>query len=311
VSEVVKHFGGIFAVDGASLDVREGSITALIGPNGAGKTTLFNVITGFYRPDGGTAAFQGSPILGRSPHAIAHLGMVRTFQITKALARMPVIDNMTLAAPDQPGESLFRLLAPPAAVLAGVGLGIFAVLGVGSFLLAALLLAVAVAIVAASVAWWITTLQAAGRREREISEQAMELLEVFNLQQLANEYAGTLSGGQRKLLELARALMTRPRMLLLDEPMAGINPTLGRRLLDHMRRLRAEEGVTFLFIEHDMEVVMNHADRVIVMAEGRVIADGSPEEVRSDQRVIDAYLGSGTVRETHPEAAGGGGSAGG
>jgi neutral amino acid transport system ATP-binding protein len=251
-ADVVKHFGGIFAVDGASLDVREGSITALIGPNGAGKTTFFNVITGFYRPDGGAASFEGAPILGRAPHTIARLGMVRTFQITKALARMPVIDNMLLAAPDQPGERIVGLLTRPGA---------------------------------------------SRRREREIRGQAMELLSVFNLEELADEYAGTLSGGQRKLLELARALMTRPRMLLLDEPMAGINPTLGRRLLDHMQRLRVEEGVTFLFIEHDMEVVMNHSDRVIVMAEGRVIADGTPEKVRTDQRVIDAYLGSGTVKE--------------
>jgi branched-chain amino acid transport system ATP-binding protein len=251
-SEVVKHFGGIVAVDGASLGVKEGSITALIGPNGAGKTTFFNVITGFYRPDGGTASFEGAPILGRHPHVIARLGMVRTFQITKALARMPVIDNMMLAAPDQPGERILGLLTRPGA---------------------------------------------SRRREREIRGEAMELLEVFNLHRLADEYAGTLSGGQRKLLELARALMTRPRMLLLDEPMAGINPTLGRRLLDHMQRLRADEGVTFLFIEHDMEVVMNHSDRVIVMAEGRVIADGAPDDVRADERVIDAYLGSGTVRE--------------
>jgi neutral amino acid transport system ATP-binding protein len=250
--EVVKRFGGIRAVNGASLDVREGSITALIGPNGAGKTTFFNVITGFYRPDGGRALFHGDPILGSSPHAIARLGMVRTFQITKALARMPVIDNMTLAAPDQPGEHLLNVILRPREVR---------------------------------------------RREAEVHEQAIELLGVFDLAGLADEYAGTLSGGQRKLLELARALMTRPRLLLLDEPMAGINPTLGRRLLDHMQRLRADEGVSFLFIEHDMEVVMNHSDRVIVMAEGRVIADGEPQEVRSDQAVIDAYLGSGTVVE--------------
>jgi neutral amino acid transport system ATP-binding protein len=249
---VVKRFGGIRAVDRATLAVRERSITALIGPNGAGKTTFFNVITGFYRPDGGSATFAGREVLGRPPYAIARQGMVRTFQITKALARMPVIDNMMLGAPNQPGERLVNVVFRPGA--------------------------------------W-------RRREEEIRAQAMELLEVFNLAPLADAYAGTLSGGQRKLLELARALMAQPRFLLLDEPMAGINPTLGRRLLDHMQRLRAEEGVTFLFIEHDMEVVMNHADRVIVMAEGRVIADGTPEKVRTDRRVIDAYLGSGTVRE--------------
>ena len=245
--DVVKHFGGLYAVDGASLEVGEGSITALIGPNGAGKTTFFNVITGFYSADGGEASFKGDAILGRSPHRIAQLGMVRTFQITKALARMTVLDNMMLAAPDQPGEHLIGLMFRPLA---------------------------------------------ARRREREVREQAVELLEVFNLQDLAEEYAGTLSGGQRKLLELARALMARPRFLLLDEPMAGINPTLGRRLLDHMQRLRREDGVTFLFIEHDMEVVMNHSDRVIVMANGRVIADGTPDEVRGDEKVIDAYLGA-------------------
>ena len=245
---IFKHFGGIQAVRGATMDVAKGSITALIGPNGAGKTTFFNLITGFYRPDKGRAVFDGREVQGRPPYMIARLGMVRTFQITKALAAMPVIDNMMLAAPAQPGEHLLNVVFRP-------------------------------------FGW--------RAREREVHEQALELLDVFNLTRLADEYAGTLSGGQRKLLELARALMARPRFLLLDEPMAGINPTLGRRLLDHMQRLRSEDGVTFLFIEHDMEVVMNHSDRVIVMAEGKVIADGEPHEVRSDQAVIDAYLGGG------------------
>ncbi len=243
---VVKRFGGIRAVNGATMKVQRGSITALIGPNGAGKTTFFNLITGFYRADRGTVSFDGESIGGKPPYAIARLGMVRTFQITKALAAMPVIDNMMLAAPDQPGEKLRNVVFRPAKTRA---------------------------------------------REKEVRDEAMELLEVFNLTKLADAYAGTLSGGQRKLLELARALMTKPRFLLLDEPMAGINPTLGRRLLDHMQRLRREDGVTFLFVEHDMEVVMNHSDRVIVMAEGRVIADGEPHEVRADQGVIDAYLG--------------------
>ena len=250
VEDVVKRFGGIRAVDGATMKVREGAITALIGPNGAGKTTLFNVVTGFYRGDRGSVTFDGRQVLGDAPYEIARKGMVRTFQITKALAAMPVIDNMMLAAPDQPGERFRNLILRPGAVR---------------------------------------------RREKEVRAQAMEVLEIFNLAGLADDYAGTLSGGQRKLLELARALMARPKLLLLDEPMAGINPVLGKRLLDHMKRLRQEEEVTFLFIEHDMEVVMNHADRVVVMAEGRVIADGDPQEVRADRRVIDAYLGAGVV----------------
>jgi branched-chain amino acid transport system ATP-binding protein len=128
-------------------------------------------------------------------------------------------------------------------------------------------------------------------REREVRDRATELLDVFGLAKLSGNYAGTLSGGQRKLLELARALMAEPRLLLLDEPMAGINPTLGRRLLDHMQQLRRERGMTFLFIEHDMEVVMNHSDTVVVMAEGRVIAEGEPHHVRENPEVIDAYLG--------------------
>jgi neutral amino acid transport system ATP-binding protein len=246
VEDVFKRFGGIQAVDGASFEVPASSITALIGPNGAGKTTLFNVVTGFYKGDRGSVTFDGDDVFRHAPYEIAQRGMVRTFQITKALAAMPVIDNMMLAAPQQPGERFMNLIVRPGAVRA---------------------------------------------REKEVHEAATELLDVFNLTDLADAYAGTLSGGQRKLLELARALMARPKLLLLDEPMAGINPTLGKRLLDHMQRLRKEEGVTFLFIEHDMEVVMNHSDRVVVMADGKVIAIGEPHEVRTDQRVIDAYLG--------------------
>ena len=249
IEHVYKYFGGIRAVNGAGFSVPKGSITALIGPNGAGKTTLFNIVTGFYRPDSGSIRYEGKSIFGNSPHSIARRGMVRTFQITKALAAMPVIDNMLLAAPSQPGENLFGLITRPVANR---------------------------------------------RREAEVTESAMELLATFSLDGKREDYAGTLSGGQRKLLELARALMSEPRMVLLDEPMAGINPTLGRKLLEHMHDLRDNRDVTFLFVEHDMEVVMNHADEVVVMANGATVIKGPPEAVRADKRVIDAYLGGST-----------------
>ena len=247
IRDVYKSFGGIHAVNGATFSVRDGSITALIGPNGAGKTTLFNLVTGFYKPDAGAITYEDRSIFRKAPYTIARRGMVRTFQITKALAAMPVIDNMLLATSQHPGRAPPHPLRPPARLP--------------------------------------RAREGRGRaRDTSCSRRSTSHTK-------ADDYAGTLSGGQRKLLELARALMTQPRMVLLDEPMAGINPTLGRRLLEHMERLRTEEGVTFLFVEHDMDVVMNHSDEVVVMALGKVIAQGSPEQVRADQKVIDAYLG--------------------
>lgn len=244
VRAVTKRFSGVLAVDEATFDVARGTITTLIGPNGAGKSTLFNVVTGFERGDGGEVCFDGESIYGHAPHVIARRGMVRTFQLTKALAVMSVIDNMLLAAPN-PGERLLR--APLRPLWRGA--------------------------------------------EREARRRAHDLLNVFGLITKADEYAGTLSGGQRKLLELARALMLDPRMLLLDEPLAGVNRSLGWTLLEHIERLRAERELTILLVEHDMEVVMRYSDTVIVMGEGRVLTIGSPDDVRRDPRVIEAYLG--------------------
>jgi neutral amino acid transport system ATP-binding protein len=246
IREVSKRFGGLAAVSEVSFDVPEGSITALIGPNGAGKSTLFNVVTGFERADRGQVLLDGRSIFRQSPHAIARLGMVRTFQLTKALSVMSVLDNMLLANPHNPGERLGLAAVRPA---------------------------------------W-------RRAERQARDKARELLEVFGLSAKSGDYAGTLSGGQRKLLELARALMLDPRLLLLDEPLAGVNRTLGRSLLEHIENLRVERRLTILLVEHDMDVVMRHSDRVVVMAEGRVVAAGTPAEVRSDERVVAAYLGS-------------------
>jgi branched-chain amino acid transport system ATP-binding protein len=245
VEEVRKSFGGLAAVDVEHLEVERGVITALIGPNGAGKTTLFNVLTGFDRADRGSWRFEGRDVSGLPPHRVARAGMVRTFQLTKALGKMSVLDNMKLAAPRQRGERVLAALVPPL---------------------------------------W-------RHEETDVEARAIELLERFKLSHVRDDYAATLSGGQRKLLEMARALMVEPRMLLLDEPMAGVNPALVQSLLEHVRELRAE-GMTVLFVEHDMDVVMGISDWVVCMAEGSVIAEGRPHEIASDDRVIDAYLGT-------------------
>ena len=243
-----KRFAGVRAVDRATFDVAPRTITALIGPNGAGKSTLFNVVTGFERGDGGDVRFAGQSVYGRRPHRLVRAGMVRTFQLTKALAVMSVLDNMLLATRN-PGERL--------------------------------------ALAAVRPAWQ--------PHERDARDRALALLETFGLAAKATDYAGTLSGGQRKLLELARALMLEPRMLLLDEPLAGVNRTLGATLLQHIVRLRDERGMTILLVEHDMDVVMRYSDTVVVMGEGRVVTSGRPEEVRADPRVIEAYLGAEAV----------------
>jgi neutral amino acid transport system ATP-binding protein len=242
---VCRRFGGLRAVDVGHLEVQKGAITALIGPNGAGKSSFFNVLSGFDRADSGTWSFAGTQISGMRAHRIARLGMVRTFQLTKALAKLSVLDNMKLGAPKQEGERILASLVPSR---------------------------------------WRA-------QEQEIEQHAMLLLERFALAGNADHYAGTLSGGQRKLLEMARALMARPQMLLLDEPMAGVNPALVESLLEHIREVRAE-GTTVLFVEHDMDVVMGISDWVVCMGQGKVIAEGRPAHVGADPAVIDAYLGS-------------------
>ncbi len=242
---VIRRFGGLVAVDVAHLEVQRGSITALIGPNGAGKTTLFNLLTGFDRPQTGVWTFNGRIVSGLPPYRLARRGMVRTFQLTKALSKLTVLDNMRLAAPRQRGESLWAALAAPL---------------------------------------W-------RGQEAAITHRAIGLLQRFNLEKMAHEFAGTLSGGQRKLLEMARALMTEPRMVMLDEPMAGVNPALAQTLLEHVRGLR-DEGMTVVFVEHDMDVVRHIADWTVVMAAGSIVAEGPPAMVMADERVIDAYLGS-------------------
>ena len=242
---VSRSFGGLTAVDVEHLEVPRGAITALIGPNGAGKTTFFNLLTGFDTPDTGTWEFEGESLAGIPAFKVAQRGQVRTFQLTKALSLLTVLENMKLGAKDQVGEKLWQSIFP--------------------FL-------------------W-------KGKENEIEQKALELLERFKLIKLKDDFAASLSGGQRKLLEMARALMSEPTLVMLDEPMAGGNPALTESLLEHILDLK-KEGMTVLFVEHDMHMVRHIADWVVVMAEGKIIAEGPPDVVMVNPDVVDAYLGS-------------------
>ncbi|MTD42851.1 ATP-binding cassette domain-containing protein [Conexibacter sp. W3-3-2] len=242
---VSRTFGGLAAVDVEHFEIQRGKITALIGPNGAGKTTFFNLLTGFDEPDTGTWAFNGQQLAGVPPHKVARRGMVRTFQLTKVLSRLTVIENMRLGATGQRGERLLPSLVK---------------------------------------SLW-------SGEEDANTKRADELLQRFKLDAKREDFAGSLSGGQRKLLEMARALMVDPELIMLDEPMAGVNPALKQSLLGHVKSLR-DEGRTVLFVEHDMDMVRDISDWVVVMAAGKIVSEGPPDTVMSDPAVIDAYLGA-------------------
>jgi branched-chain amino acid transport system ATP-binding protein len=244
VDDLRRSFGGLRAVDVDHLEIQRQTVTSIIGPNGAGKTTFFNLLTGFDKPDSGDWHLNGGPLIGIPTYQVARRGMVRTFQLTKALPRLTVLQNMLVGAKNQPGEKLWRGL----------------------------------------VGGW-------GKIEEENIDLAQGKLKQFGLQHMADELAGGLSGGQRKLLEMARALMVDPEVIMLDEPTAGVNPALTQTLLTHITGLR-DAGKTVVFVEHDMDVVQEISDWVVVMAEGRVIAEGKPSVIARNQLVIDAYLGA-------------------
>ena len=247
VESVVRTFGAVRAVDGATLTVAEHSVTGLIGPNGAGKSTLFATIAGSLKPNSGRIVFAGSRIDRKPAYRVARAGVVRTFQAARVLTRMSVLDNLLLASKDHPGEGLRGVVLRP---------------------------------------------RTARAHEQRTHDRALELLALVGLESHAQAYAGTLSGGQRKLLDLARVLMLEPSLVLLDEPIAGVAPALRVELLEHILAVRRDRGVTFLIVEHDLDFVMQAADQVVVMNEGRVLTSGMPAEVRANEQVVDAYLGT-------------------
>ena len=313
VDDLEKHFGGITAVDGVSFDIDPGEITGLIGPNGAGKTTTFNLISGFLTPDGGEIRYKGTDL--------------QEIMIPSAAERGYFAGSSALSA-GLVGVGVASQFDPSTAALAGAGL-VGAALGVGVYggqerfktdvlgqrhsrpfqvsragmvrtfqitrelegltVRDNLLLAPKGQPGENVLKTWLG-FDSVEETEAAIRERAAEVLELLDLEHLEEEYAGNLSGGQRKLLELGRVLMADPDLILLDEPVAGVNPTLTRTLLSRIRNL-SEEGYTFCIVEHDMEVIMNLSDKIVVMDQGQKLTEGTPEEVKNDQRVLDAYLG--------------------
>jgi ABC-type branched-chain amino acid transport systems, ATPase component len=243
--DLSKHFGGLVAVDEASIQVEEGELVGLIGPNGAGKTTFFNCVTGYLEPTAGTVRFDGTDITGHQPEEVASEGLIRTFQHSRPLTTLSVRENVMAAAREHPGERTVPALIQGSDVR---------------------------------------------DREAEVRARADELLERFDLQDRADEYAGRLSGGERKILEIARMLMLDPDLLMLDEPYAGISGETVQEVSSYIEELN-QEGMTFLVIEHGLEDLVDLVDRLVVLNEGGVLVDGPAEEVVTDQRVIEVYTG--------------------
>ena len=244
------RFGGIRAVDGASLTIESGRITGLIGPNGAGKTTLFNVIAGMHLPTSGSVHLDGEEITGLPPHQLFARGVLRTFQIAHEFSTLTVRENLMTVPAAQSGEHLPDVWLRPRKIRS---------------------------------------------EEAALRAKADEVIEFLKLDPVAGELAGNLSGGQKKLVELGRTMMAEPRVVLLDEVGAGVNRTLLKEIAGAILRLNLHRGYTFCIIEHNMDLISLLCDPVIVMVEGRVLTQGSAPEVQSDERVVDAYLGAGTV----------------
>jgi branched-chain amino acid transport system ATP-binding protein len=274
--KVSIQFGGLKALSDFQLAIRKGDLHGLIGPNGAGKTTAFNVLTGVYKPTQGEVRVMGKRVNGWLPHQINHMGLARTFQNIRLFRALTALDNVKVAC-----------RAQGAPLVEGVDFGSKMRGAVRNY-----------------GAWWRALLLTPGfmAEERELTRQAEHLLEVMGLAHRRDEEARNLPYGEQRRLEIARALGTRPRVLLLDEPAAGMNTREKADLMVLIRRLRDEFSLGILVIEHDMKLVMGICEKITVLDHGETIVHGPPEQVRSDRKVIEAYLGDNYL-ETHGGAA--------
>jgi branched-chain amino acid transport system ATP-binding protein len=243
-SDIHRHFEGLHAVDGVSIDVPPGKITGLIGPNGAGKSTLLAVLAGTLPASSGDIVFDGQDVTAWPAYKRARHGLVRTFQLPSEFARLTVLENLLVAAPHNKGDSLFGALM--------------------------------------GKRYWIGD-------ERRLVEEARALLSRFGMSAKESDYAGNMSGGQKRLIEIMRALMLRPRLLLLDEPMSGVHPKIVLEIQHYLQDLRAE-GLTILMVEHELHMVERLCDSVVVMAQGKVIGSGTMATLRRQREIVDAYL---------------------
>ncbi len=247
VENLDKSFGGIHAIRNCSLIVEEETITGLIGPNGAGKTTMFNLITGFHEPDSGQVFFKDEDITDLTPHEIFEKNLFRTFQITREIQEMTVLENLMLIPRNQTGENLWN-------------------------------------------SWFNRSL--VSQQEDQFKEKALEVLEFLEMKDRKYDLAMNLPGGEKKLLDLGRMMMAEPEMVLLDEPGSGVPPSLQTKVNDYVREISREQGITFLVVEHDMHIIMDLCDPIIVLVDGQTLTKGSPDEIKNNQQVIEAYLGT-------------------
>jgi len=243
--DIRKHFGGLYALDGVNISLKKGQFTLLIGPNGSGKTTLINTITGYYFPDEGSIIYENKDITKLEMHERFKLGIARTFQIPKPFIKLTVLENLLVAARDNPGE---RFIYAPIK------------------------------------SKWVD-------KEKEAFETAMRILEQLKLDHLANSESSKLSGGQMKLLEFGRALMCNARVILMDEPAAGVAPFLAKELFSTLKSIVRNLELTLLVVEHRLDIALDYADYAYAMHNGKVIVEGNPYEVVNDERVIESYLG--------------------